>query len=92
MEVRTCRVTIRDMEGIDHTAHVTASTLYEAVALGIRAITNNTFSGDLTEGSVYVQIEGPAVEHTVKLRSFYQWLEKDGRSPKEITGSASKRY
>jgi hypothetical protein len=38
MPVRSCRVTIRDMEGVDHTAHVTASTLYEAVALGLASL------------------------------------------------------
>jgi hypothetical protein len=38
MSVRSCRVTIRDTEGIEHTAEVTAESLYEAVALGLRAI------------------------------------------------------
>ena len=38
MRVRSCRVTIRDTEGIEHTAEVTAESLYEAVALGLRAI------------------------------------------------------
>jgi hypothetical protein len=38
MSVRSCRVTIRDLEGIEHSAEVTAESLYEAVALGLRAI------------------------------------------------------
>jgi hypothetical protein len=33
MPVRSCHVTIRDMEGMEHTVHVTAATLCEAVAL-----------------------------------------------------------
>ena len=36
MPVRSRRVTIRDLEGTDHSVQVTASTLYEAVALGLR--------------------------------------------------------
>jgi len=36
MSVRSCRVTIRDTEGIEHSAEVTAESLYEAVALGLR--------------------------------------------------------
>ena len=36
MEVKSCRVTISDMEGVAHTVEVTAATLYEAVALAER--------------------------------------------------------
>lgn len=35
MAVRSCRVTITDLDGVSHTAEVTASTLLEAVALGL---------------------------------------------------------
>lgn len=38
MQVRSCRVTIRDIEGIAHTVEVTASTLYEAVAQALAAL------------------------------------------------------
>jgi hypothetical protein len=38
MEVRSCRVTISDVEGVAHTVDVTASTLHEAVALGLSRI------------------------------------------------------
>jgi hypothetical protein len=38
MSVRSCRVIIRDTEGIEHSAEVSAESLYEAVALGLRAI------------------------------------------------------
>ena len=42
MAVKSCRVTVTDLEGISHTAQVTATTLYEAVALGLAwcAVTN----------------------------------------------------
>jgi len=32
MAVRSCRVTIQDLEGVAHTVEVTAESLYEAVA------------------------------------------------------------
>jgi len=38
MSVRTCEVTITDLEGVTHTVEVTVATLYEAVALGIAEI------------------------------------------------------
>ncbi len=41
MPVRSCRVTIKDLEGVKHTVEVTAETLYEAVALGFVAIRGN---------------------------------------------------
>ena len=31
MEIKSCRVTVRDMEGVAHTVEVTASALYEPV-------------------------------------------------------------
>ena len=47
MPVRSCRVTIRDTEGIEHTAEVTAESLYEAVALGLRAIRQCSWVEDI---------------------------------------------
>jgi hypothetical protein len=38
MAVRSCQVTLKDMDGVTHTVEVTAETLYEAVALGLAAI------------------------------------------------------
>jgi hypothetical protein len=38
MSVRSCRVTIQDMDGVSHTVEVTAATLYEAVAQGLAAL------------------------------------------------------
>jgi len=42
MPVRSCRVSILDMDGIKHSVQVTAETLYEAVALGLVAIREMT--------------------------------------------------
>jgi hypothetical protein len=41
VEVKSCRVTISDMEGVANTVKVTAATLYEAVALGLKQIRGN---------------------------------------------------
>jgi len=48
MSARSCRVTIRDTEGIEHSAEVTAETLYEAVALGLRAIRQCSWVEDIS--------------------------------------------
>jgi hypothetical protein len=36
-ELRSCTVSYKDMEGITHTVEVTASSLYEAAVLGMKA-------------------------------------------------------
>lgn len=46
MPVRSCRVTIQDMDGVSHTVEVTAATLYEAVAQGLAAIRGNESSAN----------------------------------------------
>ena len=47
MSVRSCRVTIQDLDGTPHTAEVTASSLFEAVAQGLSSSTSppTLFSG-----------------------------------------------
>jgi hypothetical protein len=87
MGVRSCRVTITDIQGVSHTAEVTASTLYEAVALGLKAIRRHDWVGELSEpfGTIRVSVTSIPVEHIVKLRDFTSWLERTGGSPKDVT-------
>ena len=51
MNMRSCRVTIRDMEGVSHTVEVTASTLYEAVAQGIAAMRGKEWVDGFPQGT-----------------------------------------
>lgn len=85
MPQKTCRVTIRDMNGIDHTAQVTADTLYEAVARGIAALKANSWTGDLVQGSAQVTVNDTPVEHTVRLREFHNWLARTAGPPRDIS-------
>lgn len=83
MELKSCRVTIADMEGVSHTVEVTAATLYEAVALGLKHIRGN----DWVEGiagalnTVTVCVKNVQVEHMVRIAEFTKWLERNGGSP-----------
>ena len=88
MPVRSCRVTITDMEGVAHTVEVTAATLYEAVALGLAAIRGNEWVMGIAEGLnvVRVRVTDIPVEHEVKRSEFTKWLErKGGKSPREAS-------
>lgn len=87
MAVRSRRVTITDLDGISHTVEVTASTLYEAIALGLVALRGHEWAGGVPEGtaSVRVAVTSISVEHTVKIRDFTNWVERKGGSPREVT-------
>lgn len=92
MSVRSCRVTVRDTEGIEHTAEVTAESLYEAVALGLRAIRQCSWVEDVGQNfTIRVLARDMPVEHSVEFRAFHKWLEQRGRSPREITTRAKVR-
>jgi len=87
MPVRSCRVTISDMNGVAHTVDVTAATLYEAVALGLAAIRTDDWVVGIPEGlnAVKVRVTDVPVEHQVKLQDFLKWVERKGGSPRETT-------
>jgi hypothetical protein len=87
MSVRSCRVTIQDMEGVSHTVEVTAATLYEAVAQGLAAIRGNEWVAGIAQGLnvVKVSVTDVRVEHAVKLMDFTKWLDRTGGSPREVS-------
>jgi hypothetical protein len=72
MPVRSFRVTIEDMDGVEHTVEVTASTIYEAVALGIAVIRGDEGVMGIAQGPnpVKVRAVNVAVEHKVRMKDF----------------------
>ena len=87
MSVRSCRVTIQDMEGVSHTVEVTAATLYEVVAQCLAAIRGNEWVAGIAEGLNFVKVSvaDVRVEHEVKLGDFTKGLEKTGGSPRDVS-------
>lgn len=87
MPVRSCKVTIEDMNGVRHTVDVTAASLYEAVALGMAAIRTDEWVTGIAQGlnPVTVQVTNVSVKHEVKLIDFTKWLDRAGGSPREMT-------
>src|ERR1700722_20036440 len=86
MSVRTCKVTIQDLNGVTHAVNVTAATLYEAVALGMGAIRTDEWVTDIGQGlnAVKVQVTNVSVEHEVKMTDFTKWLDRSSGSPREM--------
>jgi hypothetical protein len=87
MPVRSCRVTIQDMDGVAHTVEVPAATLYEAVAQGLAAIRRNEWVAGIAQGVnvVKVSVAEVRVEHEVKLTDFTKWVDRTGGSPREMS-------
>jgi len=86
MSLRSCRVTVCDMEGIKHSVEVTASTLYEAVALALVAVREHGWAGEIAEGlnTVDVRVTTMPVMHSVRMQDFNKWLGRKGGTPNEI--------
>jgi hypothetical protein len=87
MEIRSCRVTIADMDGVAHTVEVTAATLFEAVALGLKQLQGNEWVAGIGRpmDTVTVSVKSIPVEHRVRIGEFTKWLERSGTSPAEVT-------
>jgi len=87
MSLRLCRVTVCDLEGVKHSVEVTASTLYEAVALGLVAIREHDWAGEIAEGlnTVDVSVTSVPVMHSVKMQDFNKWLSRKGGTPNDIS-------
>ena len=81
--LRTCTVSCCHLKGVEHAIEVTADSLYEAVAEGLRAFRENDWVDDVGGGltTITVVVRQPAVEHKVRVRDFEQWLESQGRTP-----------
>ena len=86
MAMRSCRVTIQDMDGVVHSVEVTAGTLYEAVAQGLAALRGHEWVAGVEQsiGLVKVSVADVRVEHEVKLGDFTKWVERKGGSPREV--------
>lgn len=74
------------MDGVEHTVQVTASSLYEAVALGLASFRAEEWVGETPEGlhPVKVCVTTVPVEHAVKIGDFKKWLERKGGSPRDV--------
>ena len=54
--LRTCRVCCCDLKGVEHALEVTADSLYEAVAQGLRAFRENDWVDDVGGGQTTITV------------------------------------
>lgn len=77
-----CFVSYLDTDGIRHSVEVDASSLYEAVALGMKAFKDHELEpAGLTQLEVEIRT---SIFHTLTVKQFKAWLARPGKSPKDI--------
>ena len=91
MTIRTCKLSCRDPQGVEHTVELSAQSVFEAVAQALRVFRAYELCDLALAASVLVRIRQPEVEHRVQIWDFYNWLETAGRSPAEMTLKARLR-
>jgi hypothetical protein len=84
-------VTFTDSTGIRHSVVVTAATLYEAVALGVRAFRQEGLLAEVHLGlatEITVEARQQSVRHTTTLARLEQWVNAVGKGPRETLAKA----
>jgi len=77
-----CRVTITDVQGGAHVVEVRASSVYQAIAEAIKR-KGGSFATDGYR-PIKVLIYEPKKEYEVRLSEMMKWVNRHGRSPREI--------
>jgi hypothetical protein len=86
MAVRSCKVSCRDAQGVEHSVEVTAQSLYEAVAQAWRIFRENEWNADggRPPAVFVVRVKQPEIEHKVRTQDFENWLAAPAKSPAEM--------
>ena len=81
-ELRSCRVSYQNGDGIRHSVEVTAETLYEAAVLGMTALRAGGWinAPNLT---IEVTVKAPETTHSLSNAVLAAWLSRAGKSPRE---------
>ena len=80
-----CRVSFIDGADVTHTVTVSASSLYEAAALGIAEFKKSgfAFGGINLATKLRVSVEPPSITHELSVAKLQAWLDSNGKSPRE---------
>lgn len=72
MGVRKCKVSYSEPKGVEHTVEVTADSLYDAVAQGLRVFHENEWISQVGHGqaTISVAVSYPEIQHKVRIQDF----------------------
>ena len=83
--IKSCKVICCDTEGIEHAVSVSAESLYDAVAQGLKVFRTSEWVSPVAGNTVIrVRIKEAEIEHRVRVRDFEAWLERSNKSPGEM--------
>jgi hypothetical protein len=93
MPLRSCRVSIKDVEGITHSVEIQAATLFEAAAEAVRVFGQQGWAAAaLTPQAVLrIEVRLPTVVHDVPFAALQRWLRSPSASPKEKLTKLARR-
>jgi hypothetical protein len=90
MPVARCAVSFTDDNGIAHTAHVQAESLYEAVALAVAEFREDHLVPSPAPPTEFtISIQRPPIEHRIRLSKVKQWA--DSNTTREGPAGITKR-
>jgi hypothetical protein len=84
--VRTCIVSLCDVEKVTHSVEVQAETLFEAAAAALAVFRGQPWAATaITPAAVLrVEVRTPPVVHTVPMAALERWRRSPSPSPKEL--------
>jgi predicted Rdx family selenoprotein len=82
---RKCLVSFRDREGVEHSASVTAESLYEAGAVALQQFRRADWSREesLDAGTLRVEVRDSTF-YSVRVSDLEAWLRRSGGAPRDI--------
>ena len=84
MAPRVCTVTFTDQSGVRHSVDVSADSLYQAAALGLRAVKGHAWTDGLGPATgLMVEVREPGVQHVLTVDQIRRWANGVARSPAE---------
>jgi hypothetical protein len=83
---KKCRVSFRDISGVEHVAEVVAESVYEAAALGLKQFQRSDWSREASFETGMLKVEVcETSSYNLLVSDLEAWLNKSGGSPREMT-------
>lgn len=84
MADRACTVSFVDVRGIRHSVELTADSLFEAAAMGLKILRTGDWNDPPSQSTVLeIEVRNPAVKHLVSVQQLGRWLNGASSSPRE---------
>ncbi len=84
---RPCVVSFTDLDGITHSVEVSATSLYEAAALGLHQFQSAALGAISSPGpgcTITVSVKAPVETHQLTVERLNKWLNSTNRGPAEM--------